>query len=131
MKTVTVLGSTGSVGTQTLDLLAGQRDRFAVVALVGGRNAVLLAEQARALGARFAVIADPAGHAALAEALSGSGIAVASGPAAVLEAASRAGGLDDGGDHRGRRAAGDARRDPARRGGGARQQGGAGLRRRR
>ncbi len=88
MKTVTVLGSTGSVGTQTLDLLAGQRDRFAVVALVGGRNAVLLAEQARALGARFAVIADPAGHAALAEALSGSGIAVASGPAAVLEAAS-------------------------------------------
>jgi 1-deoxy-D-xylulose-5-phosphate reductoisomerase len=88
MKTVTVLGSTGSVGTQTLDLLAGQRERFAVVALVGGRNAVLLAEQARALGARLAVIAEPSCHEALAEALSGTGIAVASGPAAVVAAAS-------------------------------------------
>jgi len=88
MKTVTVLGSTGSVGTQTLDLLSGQRDRFTVQALVGGRNVVLLAEQARLLAARRAVIADPGGHAALAEALAGTGIAVASGPEAVVEAAS-------------------------------------------
>jgi 1-deoxy-D-xylulose-5-phosphate reductoisomerase len=88
MTTVTVLGSTGSVGTQTLDLLAGQRDRFSVVALVGGRNVALLAEQALSLGARLAVVADPAGHAALAAALAGSGIAVASGPEAVVEAAS-------------------------------------------
>ena len=41
-----VLGSTGSVGTQTVDLLAGEPDRFRVRALVGGRNAALLAEQA-------------------------------------------------------------------------------------
>jgi len=90
MKTVTVLGSTGSVGTQTLDLLAGKPEQFAVQALVGGRNVALLAAQARALGARLAVIADPAGHAALVEALAGSGIAVGSGPQAVVEAASLA-----------------------------------------
>lgn len=90
MTTVTVLGSTGSVGTQTLDLLAGQRERFSVVALVGGRNVPLLAAQARMLGAKLAVVADPAGHAALVEALAGSGIAAASGSAAVVEAASAA-----------------------------------------
>ena len=37
-RTVTVLGSTGSVGTQTVELLAGAPDRFRVRALVGGRN---------------------------------------------------------------------------------------------
>ena len=87
MTTVTVLGSTGSVGTQTLDLLAGQRERFSVRALVGGRNVALLAEQARDLGARLAVIAEPSLHAALSEALSGSGIETASGPEAVVAAA--------------------------------------------
>ena len=38
-RTVTVLGSTGSVGTQTVDLLTGAPDRFQVRALVAGRNA--------------------------------------------------------------------------------------------
>jgi 1-deoxy-D-xylulose-5-phosphate reductoisomerase len=87
MKTVTVLGSTGSVGTQTLDLLAGAPERFAVQVLVGGRKVELLAQQARQFGAKRAVVADAACHAALAEALFGSGIAVASGPEAVVEAA--------------------------------------------
>jgi 1-deoxy-D-xylulose-5-phosphate reductoisomerase len=87
MKTVTVLGSTGSVGTQTLELLAAEPDRFRVGVLVGGSNAALLAGQARRLGARLAVIADPAAHAALSDALSGSGIATACGPRAVIEAA--------------------------------------------
>ena len=48
---VAVLGSTGSIGTQTLDVLAAHPDAFEVVALAGGRNATLLAEQA----ARFKV----------------------------------------------------------------------------
>jgi 1-deoxy-D-xylulose-5-phosphate reductoisomerase len=87
MTTVTVLGSTGSVGTQTLDLLAAAPDQFAVQALVGGRNAVLLAAQARRLRARMAVIADPTAYAALAAELAGSGIAVAAGPRAAVEAA--------------------------------------------
>ena len=88
MKTITVLGSTGSIGTQTVELLAAAPDSYRVVALVGGRNVALLAQQARALRAQRAVIADPAGHAALAEALAGSGIEVASGAASVVEAAS-------------------------------------------
>jgi 1-deoxy-D-xylulose-5-phosphate reductoisomerase len=89
-RSVTVLGSTGSVGTQTVDLLMGaEPGRFQVSALVAGRNATLLAEQAIALRAHHAVVADPAAHAALRAALAGTGITCASGPAAVIEAAER------------------------------------------
>ncbi len=86
-RTVTVLGSTGSVGTQTVDLLAGAPDRFEICALVAGRNAALLAQQAIALKARLAVIADPSGYADLRQALAGTGIDTAAGPEAVVEAA--------------------------------------------
>jgi 1-deoxy-D-xylulose-5-phosphate reductoisomerase len=87
---VTVLGSTGSVGTQTLDLLAeAPAGRFEVEALVGGRRAAALAAQARRFGARLAVIADPACWPELSEALAGSGIEAACGPRAVVEAAAR------------------------------------------
>jgi 1-deoxy-D-xylulose-5-phosphate reductoisomerase len=87
-RTVTVLGSTGSVGTQTVQLLAASPDSFRVRALVGGRNVRVLAEQAIALGAERAVVADPSCHAALRAALAGSGVQVASGAEAVIEAAS-------------------------------------------
>ncbi len=87
-RTVTVLGSTGSVGASTVDLLAANPDRFRVRALVGGRNVDVLAAQARLLRAEIAVIADPDCHAPLSAALSGSGITVASGTQAVLDAAS-------------------------------------------
>jgi 1-deoxy-D-xylulose-5-phosphate reductoisomerase len=86
-RTVTVLGSTGSVGRQTVDLLTTVPDRFRVRALVGGRNGALLAEQAIALGAERAVICDPAGAGVLAERLAGTGVSVAVGPDAVVEAA--------------------------------------------
>ena len=86
-RTVTVLGSTGSVGTQTVDLLAGAPDRFEICALVAGRNAALLAQQAIALKARLAVISDPSGYADLRQALAGTGIDTAAGPEAVVEAA--------------------------------------------
>ncbi len=82
-----MLGSTGSVGTQTLELLGG--DGFRVRALVAGQRAALLAEQARRFGAELAVVADPDSYRELAAALSGSGIEVAAGPQAVIEAASR------------------------------------------
>ncbi len=49
---VAILGSTGSIGTQALDVVRGARDRFEVVALAAGRNADLLAEQAREFGVR-------------------------------------------------------------------------------
>ncbi|MBN8873637.1 MAG: 1-deoxy-D-xylulose-5-phosphate reductoisomerase [Rhodospirillales bacterium] len=86
-RSITVLGSTGSVGTQTIDLLSADPARFAVRALVAGRNAALLAEQATALGAEHAVVADPAAYPALRQALAGTGITVAAGPEAVVEAA--------------------------------------------
>jgi 1-deoxy-D-xylulose-5-phosphate reductoisomerase len=98
-RTVTVLGCTGSVGTQTIDLLLGAANedrsrgsappRFKVRALVAGRNAKLLAEQAIALGAEHAVVADAASFSILRDALDGTGITSASGPEAVVEAAER------------------------------------------
>ena len=88
-RTVCVLGSTGSVGTQTVELLLANPGLYRVVALVAGSNVTLLARQAVQLGAALAVVADPAGYAALAEALAGTGIEVASGPEAVIDAASR------------------------------------------
>jgi 1-deoxy-D-xylulose-5-phosphate reductoisomerase len=87
VKTVTVLGSTGSVGTQTIDLLTAAPDRFRVRALAGGRNVAVLAAQARALGVELAVIADASLHRALEDALAGSGIATAAGPEGVVAAA--------------------------------------------
>jgi 1-deoxy-D-xylulose-5-phosphate reductoisomerase len=88
VRSVTVLGSTGSVGTQTVGLLAGAPERFRVRALVAGRNATLLAEQAIALNAEWAVISDPARYLELREALAGTDVVVAAGPDAVIEAAS-------------------------------------------
>jgi len=87
-RSITVLGSTGSVGTQTVTLLAAAPERFKVRALVAGRNASLLAEQAVALRAERAVVADPAAFAGLRDALAGTGIEVAAGAEAVIEAAS-------------------------------------------
>jgi 1-deoxy-D-xylulose-5-phosphate reductoisomerase len=86
-RTVSILGSTGSVGTQTIDLLMAAPERYRVVALVGGRNAALLAEQAIALKAECAVISDGAAYPALRLALSGTGIQAASGEEAIREAA--------------------------------------------
>lgn len=86
---VTILGSTGSVGHSTVDLLLRNPDDFAVEAVTANRNAKLLAEQARQLGARFAAVADPAEYGALKEALAGSGIETACGAEAVVEAAER------------------------------------------
>jgi 1-deoxy-D-xylulose-5-phosphate reductoisomerase len=47
---VLLLGSTGSIGTQTLDVVAANRDRFEVVGLAAGRNRALLEEQAERFG---------------------------------------------------------------------------------
>ncbi|MBJ7417246.1 MAG: 1-deoxy-D-xylulose-5-phosphate reductoisomerase [Niveispirillum sp.] len=86
---VTVLGCTGSVGTNTVELLAAYPDRFHTEALVAGRNVAKLAQQARLLRPALAVVADDSAYADLKEALGGCGIELAAGPAAVVEAASR------------------------------------------
>ncbi len=82
-----MLGSTGSVGCSTVDLLAAHRERYQVRCLVGGRKAGLLAQQARDLGAELAVISDPAQYPELVAQLAGTGIEAACGDAAVVEAA--------------------------------------------
>jgi 1-deoxy-D-xylulose-5-phosphate reductoisomerase len=87
VKTVTILGSTGSVGTQTIDLLQADPQNYRVRALIAGRNAALLAEQARSLHAEIAVIADESAFPALRDALAGSGIHAEAGRAAVIAAA--------------------------------------------
>ena len=84
---ITVLGSTGSVGQSTLDLLQRAPDDWRVEALTANRDAVGLAAQARAVGARLAVVADDGAYAALKDALAGSGIEAAAGAAAVRDAA--------------------------------------------
>ena len=90
MRRVTVFGSTGSVGVSTLDLLA-RRDDIRVAALTGGRNIALLAEQAIAHRAELAVTAHEDCYKPLKEALSGTGISVAGGPGAVVEAGAASG----------------------------------------
>lgn len=89
MRRITVFGSTGSIGVNTLDLIARRPGEFAVVALTGGRNVDLLAAQARAHRAELAVTAHDDCLPALRAALHGSGIAAAAGPAALIEAALR------------------------------------------
>ena len=86
-KKVTVLGSTGSVGTSTVDLLLSQPDRYDVVALTGGRNVGLLARQAVQLRAQLAVCSDEAAYPTLRDALAGTGIETACGSARIEEAA--------------------------------------------
>ncbi|MBV8889935.1 MAG: 1-deoxy-D-xylulose-5-phosphate reductoisomerase [Alphaproteobacteria bacterium] len=86
---VTILGSTGSIGQSTIDLLFRNRGSFEVEALTAHRNAAKLAEQARRLGARFAAIADPGEYDALKDALAGSGIEAGCGRTALVEAAQR------------------------------------------
>ena len=83
---VTILGSTGSVGGNTVDLIARNRAAFVVEVLVAASNVSALAAQARDLGARRAVIADPKRYAELKDALAGTAIEAAAGAAAVDEA---------------------------------------------
>jgi 1-deoxy-D-xylulose-5-phosphate reductoisomerase len=89
VRTVTVLGATGSVGTSTVDLLKRGNGKYRVEAVTAHRNAAQLAQIARDLRARFAAVADPSAYRELKDALSGTGIEAASGEAALIEAAQR------------------------------------------
>jgi 1-deoxy-D-xylulose-5-phosphate reductoisomerase len=76
MRDVVILGSTGSIGTQALDVVDRNRDRFRVVALsAGGGNTALLAEQAAAFEVEVVGVADPGREAELRAALAERGIA--------------------------------------------------------
>ena len=87
---VAVLGSTGSIGENTLDVLARHADKFKVVALGANRNAAKLAEQVLALHPLYAVLADPQAARDLSARLAGSGTAtrVLCGEEGLIEIAS-------------------------------------------
>ncbi len=88
-KTLTILGSTGSIGQSTVDIIRNHRESFFVDALVANRNIAQLASDARELGVKLAVTADDSLLGDLRDALSGSGIEAAAGENAVIEAAAR------------------------------------------
>jgi 1-deoxy-D-xylulose-5-phosphate reductoisomerase len=86
-RTVTILGSTGSVGESTLDLLDQAGADVEIVALTGGRNVARLAEQAKEWQPRLVVIEDESLLPELKERLNGSNIGAAAGSGAIIEAA--------------------------------------------
>jgi len=87
VKIISVLGSTGSVGTQTLDIMAENPENYRLRALIGGRNFALLAEQAKKFRPEITVISEESLLPELRAALAGSGLEVAAGRDAVLAAA--------------------------------------------
>ncbi|MEK1929935.1 MAG: 1-deoxy-D-xylulose-5-phosphate reductoisomerase [Pararhizobium sp.] len=88
---LTILGSTGSIGTNTLDVIdqLGGREAFEIAAVTGNGNIGLLAEQAKATGAELAVTASEGQYENLKSALAGTGIEVAAGRSGLIEAAQR------------------------------------------
>lgn len=86
---LTVLGATGSIGESTLDLVGREPERFEIIALTAQCNVEKLARLAIAHRARLAVVGDETCYAELKQRLSGTGIEVAAGEAALVDAASR------------------------------------------
>ncbi len=86
-KSITILGSTGSIGKSTVDIIRREPDKYSVIALTGNRNISLLAEQAKLLNAEIAVTADETKYAELKELLSGTAVRAAAGFQAVIDAA--------------------------------------------
>lgn len=85
MKKLAILGSTGSIGTQALDVCEMHPDMYEVEVLVAGNNVDLLVEQALKFRPRVVVIGNVEKHAVLAERLKGTDIKVMAGEQAVCE----------------------------------------------
>ena len=86
-KQIAILGSTGSVGRQALDLIRDQRELFQVVALTAGKNVDLLARQAREFRPLLIACGDPARAGQLREACGAAKIQVQAGPEGLRAAA--------------------------------------------
>ncbi|WP_340241125.1 1-deoxy-D-xylulose-5-phosphate reductoisomerase [Sulfitobacter pontiacus] len=89
MKKVSIFGATGSIGQNTIDLIARAPDAYDVVALTGASNIAQLAEDAQRLNAQLAVTAHEHLLDDLRDALSGTGVEAAAGPQAINDAAAR------------------------------------------
>ena len=87
-RTVTLLGSTGSIGTQAVDVIGRNPERFVVEAIsAGGTDPALVIDQARALGVRAVAVADPESARVVRDALGS--VEVLDGPDAAAEVAGR------------------------------------------
>ncbi|SLN70781.1 1-deoxy-D-xylulose-5-phosphate reductoisomerase [Ruegeria meonggei] len=89
MRKVSIFGATGSIGQNTIDLISRNPSAYDVVALTGGANIEQLADDARRLSADVAVTAHEDRLEDLRSALTGTGVEVAAGQAALTEAAAR------------------------------------------
>jgi 1-deoxy-D-xylulose-5-phosphate reductoisomerase len=89
VRSVSILGATGSIGASTIDLLRRNRTRYRIEAVSAGRNVTALAKLARELDVKFAAVADSSAYRELKDALAGSGIESGAGPDALIEAAQR------------------------------------------
>lgn len=89
MRSISIFGATGSIGQNTVDLIARAPDAYRVVALTGGANIAQLAQDAIRLKAEIAVTAHDEHLDDLRAALAGTGITATAGEAALIEVADR------------------------------------------
>lgn len=89
-RNIAILGSTGSIGTQALDIIKANPDLFYAHTITAGRNYKLLIKQALEYRPRYAVIADSSYYAEVAEALRGTSTVVLAGSEAIVEIVSDA-----------------------------------------
>jgi 1-deoxy-D-xylulose-5-phosphate reductoisomerase len=89
VRSISILGATGSIGASTLDLIRRNRADWRVVALTARSQAAELARLAREFGAELAVVSDESRLTELRDALAGTGVVAAGGQAGLAEAASR------------------------------------------
>ncbi len=93
-RSVAIVGSTGSIGTQTIEAIADDPDRYEVVALAAGSSVAVLVEQVRVLRPSFVAVGDEAALGPLRDALRAAGIdhevETAAGPEGLAECARRA-----------------------------------------
>lgn len=89
IKTISILGATGTIGQNTLDIIRRNKDNFRLIALTGHKNIELLAKQAIEFGAEFVATACENKYEELKQALKGTEIQFGAGETAILEAASR------------------------------------------
>ena len=85
MKRIAILGSTGSIGTQTLNVVRRHRDLFSVEVLCAGSNADLLVQQALEFDPNAVVIADETKYQEVREALDAKGIKVFAGTSSMVD----------------------------------------------
>lgn len=89
LRSVTVLGATGSIGDSTMDLLRASPERYQVEALTANSNVEGVVKLAKEFNARFVAVADESKLGELRAALAGTGIASGAGDSAIVEAAER------------------------------------------